>query len=834
MLKNIEKTYFDWVLNKPRLILLLVVLAIGFFAIHIPKFKLDASSDTLVLENDKALLYYQQTRETYGSDDSLIVTFTPHKDLFSRDTLTEIKNMRDRFKAMERVQSVTSLLDVPLVKSPKVTLTELAKEINTLEKESINLEQAKEEMLSSVLYKNLLLSPDGKTTAMQITFKKDAKWAALREQRNELRKLKRSGNIDNDQLQQLAATTEQYELQSKLRVTNEADDITEVRQILDDYRPIAKIHLGGVKMITVDSIAYINSDIVVFGSSIFLFLVVLLTIAFREIRWVILPLITCVVTNVLMVGFLGLSNWPVTVVSSNFISLLLIITLSLTIHLIVRYRELQKLRAKSKKNDSKSLLRETIESKFLPCFYTAITTIVAFSSLIFSDIRPVIDFGWMMSIGIVFAFVSVFSLFPALVVSSNRQKDLRHDKQEGDFTSHITQFFANQVKTRSGLIATLTGILIAVSLYGISQLSVENRFIDYFKPSTEIYRGMVLIDKELGGTTPLEVIIDKPVEPETEETATGEDDFEDDFLDDFEIEEDTSFVAQSHWIKTYQVPHLEAIHESLDAMPETGKVLSIASPLKMLREINPDILEDPIAFAVLFEELPELIRNSLVWPYVSKDGNQLRYSIRVFESDPNLRRAQLLDKIRDTLVEKHNLQPEQISLTGMLVLYNNMLNSLFRSQILTLGVVFVAILLMLWMLFGKFRVALIGISPNIFSAGIVLGLFGLLSIPLDLMTITIAAICIGIAVDNTIHYTHRFMEEFELDNKALDAVQRSHNSIGRAMYYTSITITLGFSILVLSNFVPNVYFGIMTGIAMLVALIANMTLLPLLLIKFYK
>ena len=435
-----------------------------------------------------------------------------------------------------------------------------------------------------------------------------------------------------------------------------------------------------------------------------------------------------------------------------------------------------------------------------------------------------------MSIGIVFAFVSVFTLFPALVVIFNKQNDARSDKQEGDFTNHITQFFATQVKNRSGIIGGLTAFLLVFSLYGISQLSVENRFIDYFKPDTEIYRGMVLIDKQLGGTTPLEVIIDKPAEQET----ASDDDFEDDFLDDFDIEEDDSFVANSHWIKTYQVPYLQAIHESLEALPETGKVLSIASPLTMLNEISPDILQDPVAFAVLFEELPDLIRDSLVWPYVSKDGNQLRYSIRVFESDPNLRRAELLDKIEQTLVEKHNLQPEQISLTGMLVLYNNMLSSLFRSQILTLGVVFIAILLMLWLLFRKFKVALIGISPNIFSAGIVLGLFGLLSIPLDLMTITIAAICIGIAVDNTIHYTHRFMEEFEVDKNALNAVQRSHNSIGRAMYYTSITITLGFSILVLSNFVPNVYFGIMTGIAMLVALIANMTLLPLLLIKFYK
>ena len=166
----------------------------------------------------------------------------------------------------------------------------------------------------------------------------------------------------------------------------------------------------------------------------------------------------------------------------------------------------------------------------------------------------------------------------------------------------------------------------------------------------------------------------------------------------------------------------------------------------------------------------------------------------------------------------------------MLVLYNNMLQSLFKSQIMTLGVVFLAIMIMFIFTFRNIKVAVIAIIPNIVAAAQVLGLMGWLNISLDIMTITIAAIVIGIAVDDTIHYVHRFGEEITKDYDYWAAVKRCHNSIGRAMYYTTVTITLGFMILVLSNFIPTIYFGLLTGFSMMVALVADMMLLPILLV----
>jgi len=587
------------------------------------------------------------------------------------------------------------------------------------------------------------------------------------------------------------------------------------------YQEKADLHLGGVPMITSDSMDFIQQDLVTFGVGVLCFLIILLTAAFRRARWVILPMLTCFATGIVTVGFLGLVNWPVTVVSSNFVSLLLIITLSLTVHLIVRYREQHLL---SPNATQFTLVSETISAKVLPCFYTSITTIVAFGSLVFSGIRPVIDFGWMMAIGIAVAFVLVFTLFPATLLFLKPGIPASRN----DLTDKITHYLAKKNRAHYNQILILFVILSILAVYGMGFLSVENRFIDYFKKSTEIYQGMELIDNKLGGTTPLDVIIDPPADF-YEQQSDPEEEEED---DDWDEDDNSGITGNSYWFNTYTLTEVSAIHHYLDSLPETGKVISIITSLEILQHFDDQILSDDFSLSILYKKLPDDLKKKLFLPYMTDDGNQIRFSIRVFESDKSLKRDQLLKKIHSDLITKFNLKQEQNHLTGMLVLYNNMLQSLFESQILTIAVVFLAILGMFIILFRNLKMASVAIIPNIFAASLMLGLMGWLAIPLDLMTITIAAITIGIAVDDTIHYIHRFTNEFAKDNDYWAAINRSHATIGRAMYYTSITITLGFIILVLSKFVPTIYFGILTSFAMLVALLANLTLLPLLIVRF--
>jgi predicted RND superfamily exporter protein len=578
---------------------------------------------------------------------------------------------------------------------------------------------------------------------------------------------------------------------------------------MDGYRDRAVLFLGGVPMITSDSIAFIRSDLKVFGVGVVLFIVLILAVSFRHSRWVVLPLGVCLVSAGTMVGYLGWMQWPVTVVSSNFISLLLIITLSLMIHLIVRYRELASIMPEA---DQFELVRGTVYSKFTPSLFTAITTIVAFGSLLVSGIRPVIDFGWMMVIGIVVSFILAFILFPAALMLLPRL----NTPVTKDMTGAVTMGLANFIQHRMRAALMLFTALVVIGLTGIPKLSVDNRFIDYYKDDTEIYQGMSLIDNKLGGTTPLDVIIDAPA---------------DEVIEVEDLSEIIDITANSYWFNRDGLREVSRIHQYLDQLPETGKVLSVHTAMKMLESLNNDKPYNDFKLAVVYKRLPDDVKDTLISPYLSKDGNQLRFSIRLYESSKSLRRQELLDKIYYDLIDNFNLDPEQVTISGVAVLFNNLLQSLFKSQILTLGAVFVAILMMFILLFGSVRLAVAAIRLNgldRYPAGYHDdndrghrdryrgGRFDPLRAPISRR---VSAGSQSLGRYQTLSQQHCARNVLHLGNRG-------------AVYYTSVTVVLGFSILVLSNFIPTIYFGLLSGLAMMTALLANLVLLPILIARF--
>jgi predicted RND superfamily exporter protein len=661
----------------------------------------------------------------------------------------------------------------------------------------------------------------GDTTALQVNLKSDGELFRLNLERDKLYDNQPLSDGHKAQIQTITKKIKQLNLASNLR---QDETIKQVRAVMDLHRDQAKLFLGGVPMIVSDSIDFIRSDLKVFGVGVVVFIILILTVSFRSVRWVVLPLVACVTSALVMMGYLGWMHWPVTVVSSNFISLLLIITLSLVIHLIVRYREVA---AQTPDASQFELVSETIRSKFLPCVYTAITTMVAFGSLLVSGIRPVIDFGWMMVIGISISFVLAFTLFPAALMLLPKQKH----ESTGEFTATIMASIAKFIQNHSKTTLLLFVVLAGIGLSGLPQLSVENRFIDYYKEDTEIFQGMSLIDEKLGGTTPMDIIIDAPVSKKIVQTVSDEDN---DFFeeDEFGADDGGDITSSSYWFNSYGLIDIAEIHAYLESLPETGKVLSIDTGMRMLQTLNEGEPFDDFKLALVYKRLPDSVRQSLITPYLSEDGNQLRFSIRIYESDKNLKRQQLIDTIRTHLVDELGLKPAQVNISGMAVLYNNLLQSLFKSQILTIGAVFIAILFMFTILFRAVRLSIATIVPNMIAAGLILGLMGWVGIPLDIMTITISAISIGIGVDDSIHYVHRFREEYAIDQDYWPAIKRTHNSIGHALYYTTVTVVLGFSILALSNFIPTIYFGLLSGLAMTTALIANLMLLPVLIVKF--
>ena len=819
MLSLLADSYRKWVVEKPIVSMMMVLLVAGFFSSHISSFKLDASAESLVLENDNALQYYRAISKSYGSDDFLIITYAPFKDLMSDTVIEDLKLLSNELANLERVHSIDSILNVPLLNSPRVEISKLDTDIRTLETLGVDREMARKEFLESPIYKNLLISPDGKITIIRINFKRDEKYFSLMYRRNDLRDKKNESGLDKKEKILFVKAQQEFSDYHAQVLEDEEKLIRNVRNIMDQHRDHAEMFLGGVPMITSDMIGFIKHDLKTFGLGVLAFLIFMLSLFFKKFRWVALPISCCIITVLMMVGFLGFMDWRVTVISSNFVSILLIINMSLTIHLIVCYQDINN---SNPGLSQKELVWQTVRVMAQPCFYTAITTIVAFTSLIISGIRPVIDFGWIMTIGIALAFGLNFVFFPATLMLLQSEPPGSPKDGTRKFTLAIARFTNRNRKA----ILYSSIVLALMSIAGVAKLEVENRFIDHFKSNTEIYQGMEVIDKQLGGTTPLDIIINPDQKyfeylKETEQEA-----FDDPFA------EASEEVENNYWFNSNMLDRVEKIHDYLESLPEVGKVQSISTLIKVFTQLDNGRKPDDYDLALIRKLMPNNVKDSLVNPYLSQDANQVHINMRLIESDPSLRRSQLIKKIRTHLVQELKFNPETIRFTGMVVLYNNMLQSLYRSQILTIGVVFLSIMFMFMILFKSVSMALIGIVPNLLAAGTVLSLMGWIGIPLDMMTITIAAITVGIAVDDTIHYIHRFETEFKLDQNYLASMERCHGSIGKAIYYTSVTITLGFSILSLSEFMPTIYFGLLTGVAMVVALIGALTLLPLLIVLF--
>jgi predicted RND superfamily exporter protein len=684
---------------------------------------------------------------------------------------------------------------------------------------------AKEELSGSPFYRDLLVSRDATTTAIIVNLKSDPAYSELTSARNELLNKKLDGALSHSEAEQYARLVDEIRTRQDSLNKQQHENIEAVRAIMDGHRDSGQLYLGGVSMIADDMITYIKNDLRIFGLGVFFMLVLMLGLFFRSKRWIVLPMLCCFLSVVAMLGVLGTFGWDVTVISSNFISLQLIITLAISVHLIVRFREYQLLLPNA---DHRTLLSKTIQSKFIPCLFAVLTTIAGFTSLMLSNIKPVIHFGWMMSIGILISLALTFVLFPAAAMLMKKPAPPSQDRL---INFSLTAFLGRLTETYGTAILIVTALFTVITIVGVSKLRVENSFIDYFKESTEIYQGMKIIDQKLGGTTPLDVIVQFETFEEDESADEEFDEFpiEDDFLSDT-IGGAPDDDPGKYWFMDHRLEIIEEVHDYLENRPEIGKVLSLGILLKIGRQLNSGKSLDSIDMALLYSKLPQDYEDLLLSPYVSFEKNEVRFTVRIIDSLEGLQRNLLLQEIKHDLVHELGLEESKVHLSGAMVLYNNMLQSLFASQIMTLGVVALALLIMFLFLFRSLKIALIALFPNLLSAGAVLGVMGWLDIPLDMMTITIAAISIGIAVDNTIHYIHRFREEIDRDGDYYGSLHRAHNSVGFAMYYTSMIIIVGFSILVLSNFWPTIYFGLFTGLAMLIALIASLTLLPQLLV----
>ena len=779
--------YQNFILKNPKSVFVILLITLLSFGYYSKDFRLDASSETLLIEGDPDLKYLEEITERYGSKEFLVLTYTPKEAMISDNSVNNLLSLKYKIQSLDWVHSVITLLDIPLLNSTDSPLQERLENFKTLKDEEVDKNRGFQEILSSPVFRNFVISEDGKTSGIIVNLKSYEKLINIQDKSKE--------------------EIEKYKDQIK---SKNRQNILEIRDVIKSYNEIGKIYLGGIPMIADDMMSFIKSDIIVFGLGVFLFIVGTLWLVFRNIIWIIVPISSCFFSVVIMMGILGLLGWKVTVISSNFIALMLILTMAMNIHMSTRFLQLKQ--NYSDKNNLELIILTT-NKMFWPILYTVLTTIIAFLSLIFSEIKPIIDFGWMMTLGLLTSFIITFTLLPTLInFVPNVDFSIKENRD-----SKITLYFAKVAQNNQKLIFVITSIVIILSFIGISRLEVENSFINYFSKKTEIYKGMKLIDEKLGGTTPLEVILKFPNEKKNENEESDE--FED-------WGEENDQENEKYWFTKDKVDKISEVHNYLDSLPEVGKVLSFSSIVDVATLLNNNKPLGTLEMGVLYSKIPESIKTEIIDPYISIKDNEARINLRIIDSQENLKRNDLIKKIDFDLKNKIGLQESEFKLAGVLILFNNLLQSLFKSQILTLGLVITGIFIMFIILFRNIKLSLIGVVPNFIAAFFILGIIGLLGIPLDMMTITIAAITIGIAVDNSIHYIYRFQEEFKNLNDYNKAIVECHSTVGKAILNTSITIIFGFSILVLSKFIPTIYFGIFTGLAMLLAMISVLTLLP--------
>ncbi|MFL2890823.1 MAG: RND family transporter [Candidatus Pelagibacterales bacterium] len=788
----------------------IIVLGFLFFiaVFQSQNFQLDASSDTLILENDEDLKNYRKIINDYSTKDFLLITITSPNKILSKENLDLIKNLTNDVSKLIFVDSIQSILDAPILKSDNQSLTDLVDTQITLESKNLNLLTVEKEFTESPIFSELIISKDGTTSGIIINLKENRDFVDISKNRNDLKSL---NNLTKSQKKKLSLIEKEYERLKKEIDLDRSSNIKEIRDLILNYNSQDfKLRLGGVSMIADDTISYVKNDIIIFGFGILLFIVLILYLVFRNFLWIFICLSNCLYALIIMLGTVSFLNWKVTVISSNFISLMLILTLSMTIHIIVRYR---KVLVSNPLKARHFTVAQNMMEMIRPCIFTTLTTIFAFGTLYLSNIKPIMDFGLMMCTGLIVTLVSSFTFLPVMMMKFNLK--VQSNESQGSYNT----FFIRLINNYSNLIIIGFIILFSLGVYGIQKLKVENSFVNYFKSNTEIYKGMKLIDDKLGGTTPLDIII-----------QFNEEEYFDDLDEDF-LDLDFDYNLEDYWFTKEKMDLIKNVHDYIDSFEYTGKVLSLASIIRVAEELNSDEEFDNLELSVIYKKLPLDLKSQIIDPYLSIENNQARITVRMIDTNANLERNKFISEINNKFNNDFSSENYKIFTTGILILYNNMLQSLFDSQIISLGTVMLGIFLMLAFLFQSWRLAFIGILPNIIACITILGIMGLASIPLDLMTITIAAITIGIAVDNCIHYVYRFKESYLITNDYNKTVLVCNQSVGKAIRSTSMTIIVGFSILIFSNFWPTIYFGIFTALAMLIALVGSLTLLPILIVK---
>ena len=824
---KIKQKLARMLVSAPKLSLALALILCAFLCAFVPKLAIDASTQTLLLENDKDLELWRDITKRYKIPNTLVIAYTPNSDLLSESSISTLAALSKDLAQIKGVKSVFSMLDAPLLLSSGLKFSDLLGTIPTLKDSNASKEAIKAEFLSSPFYKNSLVSSDFKTTALLLTLEPNPGYnefiASITALENTLKNAQNNATAKT-LLKEQRAAFKAY--RDELRIA-EHEQIAQIRQVIAKYNQnsqtriphqasSSQLFLGGINMIADDMIAFVRSDLATYGLATLLLCSLCLFVYYLQLRYVFLAIFICLVCVGVASGLFGLLGFEITVISSNYIALQLIITLSVVIHLINSYREFFR---KKSSFSQKAIVYLALKERMSPCFFAIFTTIIGFISLVFSDIRPIISLGVMMSASITLSLIFSFWLFGSIMSLLSKKSVNTAFERYFSLTTLCAKIALN-LRARKVVFA-ISALGLCVGLWGISKLSVENSFIGYFKENTDIYKGMELIDNKLGGTVPLDIIISFKKDKKEPRNSSLDDEFADEFA---------SSDAAQYWFNERRMSVLKSVNEYLKNKEFIGSVSSLADLLEVGKELNEGRELDALALALIYSSLSGEGRELILTPFVSIENDELHFSVRTLDSDPRLKRAEFLRTLQNELNELVGKDAE-VKISGAMKLYTNMLDSLFSSQINSLGFVLLAFFATFWLIFASLRLAIIAICINILPLICVLGAMGLAGLSLDIMSITIGSISLGIGVDSAIHYIYRYKRELAHFKDSKKAIIASHASIGYALYYTSFAVFIGFGVMISSNFWPTIYFGALTDLVMFFMLASSLILLPSLLLS---
>lgn len=778
-------------------VLVVVIFILGTVALawQAQKFEIDASAETLLMKTNKHYIVAMQSNERYQPQEFILIAHKPkEKNVFAKSVLTRLQRISEELKKIERVKNVRSIADVPIFVGASDISSDTQPESLTWESKKYSSEFMRKSLKRHPLYEGLLVNRKQTTLSMQVVFESHSEEVKLRGQIVDIKSGLLTRELTEDEKVRLSVLENRKRALDKELNKIRSQEIVKIRSILEKFSEKGEFYLGGASLLRHQLIEIIENDLIVFGSIITAIICLVLWFLFRKVRWVLIPIICCGVSVVFTLGLLATLGLKATVISANVIALQIILSLATMIHLIEAYQE--HLERKEYKNQL-DLVVNTVKSKVRPCFYAGVTTSIGFAALIFSGVQPVISFGWMMVIAMCVTLFVGLLLFPALLVTFCC---LQENVQKHGFIERAMAWSAKLVVLRPKLLVILSLFVTGLGLIGCFKLSAENSFINYFAKTTDVYRELSFIDKEFGGSTPLDILYTIP-----------------------KSEKKADLIVSA---KTVQ--KIEDIQSMLSEIEGMGSLTSIADFTRIAQAVSGKPLTE-YELTAFYRLLDKNLRDDLFGTYFSKENGQVRISARIEDSTKDLNRAHLMKSIHQGM-EKLGIGKDDYTLTNLFVLYQDILARLVNSQITTLIIVYAAMIIVLVLIFGNIKVAFISIIPNLVTTATIMGMMGLLKIPLDLMTMTIAAVAMGISVDDTIHYVHRFLQE----KTSSEAVKRTHMSVGYALIYTTSVITLGFGAFVFSDFVPSVLFGFLTAAAMIVALVTDITILPVLLTKYVK